>query len=924
MCATAADRKLRIVSFNLHGLNQGKDAIEEIVLSYEPDIILLQEHWLTPANLSKLDVYSNYFLYGSSAMNESVAAGPLYGRPFGGVAALISKSIQIDCSVLFSCERFLVLKILNCVIVNVYMPAQGSADRYNQYETVLNDILYWRQQYPDSDFLLGGDLNVDLNGSSVFVDIVNDFCITCGLSNCYSAMQSQQYITFVSEALGHSSLLDYFLYSQTSGVVAISVLDIASNFSDHLPVLLEFVTTAVNVLGRDSAVKVPRDHRPIAHVDMLRWDHADVVSYYEWCRVHLAPIFDDVNRLYGNRYNVLERDACAEIERITAVLTLQLLAAAKLFVPKVRQNFFKFWWDADLSALKQASLQSDTDWKAAGKPRSGPIFQCRQQCRAAYRRSLRQKGAAHRDYYSNALHNSLANKEGASFWRCWRSKFGEGRRNFVVEGSNDESIVNEKFKNYFEGLVSSNSHVTAAQLKTEFDEVYQRYSGYSQCFDDVLDSNLVGDAIDKLQRGKAADIDGIQSEHLIYCHPIVTSILLRLFNSILFFSYLPASFRTSYTVPLPKVPGSYSKSMTCTDFRGIAISSLFSKILEHCLLRKFSGFLSTSNRQFGFKKLGGCSNAIFTARSIIDNYIDGGSTANLLALDISKAFDKVNHCALFLKLVKRNVPLVFLRLLVNWLPLCITCVKWGSTFSRPFSLGVGVRQGSVLAPVLFAIYIDDVIQLCVNSDMGEIVVYADDILLIARTVYGLQCLFNIAERYLLAIDLALNCGKSYAMRVGRRHSVLCLNVSTSAGGQIPWVQEMRYLGIFWVSSGRLKCSFTIAKRKFNIAANSIYSKVNFRAGEDVTIYLLKTKCLPILLYGTEACSLAKSELQSLDFVVIRFIMKLFRTNDRSIIDCCLDNFNFSLPSNLIVDRQANLERRIALCDGAVCHMYRHK
>jgi len=79
-------------------------------------------------------------------------------------------------------------------------------------------------------------------------------------------------------------------------------------------------------------------------------------------------------------------------------------------------------------------------------------------------------------------------------------------------------------------------------------------------------------------------------------------------------------------------------------------------MLEYCVLDRFKDYLVTNDNQFGFKKGVRCSFAIQTVRNIVDSYINGGSTANLCATDLSKAFDKVNHSALFLKLIKRCVP----------------------------------------------------------------------------------------------------------------------------------------------------------------------------------------------------------------------------------------------------------------------------
>jgi len=83
------------------------------------------------------------------------------------------------------------------------------------------------------------------------------------------------------------------------------------------------------------------------------------------------------------------------------------------------------------------------------------------------------------------------------------------------------------------------------------------------------------------------------------------------------------------------------------------------------------------------------------------------------------------------------------------------------------------------------------------------------------------------------------------------------------------------------------------------AANAIFGKVGRIASEEILIQLLKMKCLPILLYSLEVCNLSKRNLQSLDFTVNRFFMKLFNTNNMHIINVCQLNFAFELPSVIL-------------------------
>jgi len=87
------------------------------------------------------------------------------------------------------------------------------------------------------------------------------------------------------------------------------------------------------------------------------------------------------------------------------------------------------------------------------------------------------------------------------------------------------------------------------------------------------------------------------------------------------------------------------------------------------------------------------------------------------------------------------------------------------------------------------------------------------------------------------------------------------------------------------------------------------------ASEEVTLHLLKTKRIPVLLYGLEALPLNKSQMSSIDFVINRFFMKLFNTNNIEIVKCCQQEFCFSLPSITLAHRTENFLGKIRLCEN---------
>ena len=172
--------------------------------------------------------------------------------------------------------------------------------------------------------------------------------------------------------------------------------------------------------------------------------------------------------------------------------------------------------------------------------------------------------------------------------------------------------------------------------------------------------------------------DGIMSEHLLYSHPIISVLLSRLFRAMLAHGYVPCAFGNGIVIPLLKDANLDKTNMD--NYRAITLSPVISKLFELYLMDILHDFLYTSELQFGFKANHGCRDAFSVLYNTVEYYASNGSTVNIVCLDLSKAFDKVNLYGLAIKLMNRNVPKSFVSVIIDWYNKICVKVRWNETY----------------------------------------------------------------------------------------------------------------------------------------------------------------------------------------------------------------------------------------------------
>ena len=219
---------------------------------------------------------------------------------------------------------------------------------------------------------------------------------------------------------------------------------------------------------------------------------------------------------------------------------------------------------------------------------------------------------------------------------------------------------------------------------------------------------------------------------------------------------------------IPLIKDGRMSKQNSDNYRSLTIGTGLSKLLETIILKQQDDALKTSDLQFGFKAKSSTTMCTFMVLETIEHYRRSGSDVHVMLLDASKAFDRVNYIKLFEKLLNKGMCPLTVRLLLNMYTKQKLQVKWNNHLTQKFDVTNGVRQGGVLSPLLFSVYVDDLLEKLKNNGIGchighhfvGALGYADDIILLCPSVTGLNKMISICVEYADEHNILFNGKKS--------------------------------------------------------------------------------------------------------------------------------------------------------------------
>jgi ribonucleases P/MRP protein subunit RPP40 len=363
-----------------------------------------------------------------------------------------------------------------------------------------------------------------------------------------------------------------------------------------------------------------------------------------------------------------------------------------------------------------------------------------------------------------------------------------------------------------------------------------------------ITEDVIEDQLSKLKLDKSAGPDGIHPKVLYELRKVLKKPLRKLFVKSMESGEVPLAWREANVVPLFKK----GSKTDVGNYRPVSITSLVGRLFEQIIKDYLVKFLEENelirNSQYGFRKGKSCASNLIVFWNYITEQLDKGYSMDVILLDLAKAFDKVSHKKLIHKLKCKGIGGSLILWIENWLKDRRQRVVLRGEFSEWESVLSGVPQGSVLGPLLFLVYIDDLEE----GLEGFLTKFADDSKLghVADSEVdckGMQRDLDKVYQWGVKWQMELNLDKCVVMHLGHKNKK---HVYTVNGTVLKSVEEERDLGVIIDNNLRFKKQCAKSANKANQVLGMIKRKVRSRS-RNVILKLYKGLVRPLMEYSIQ-------------------------------------------------------------------------
>ncbi|KAI8129221.1 RNA-directed DNA polymerase from mobile element jockey [Lucilia cuprina] len=322
--------------------------------------------------------------------------------------------------------------------------------------------------------------------------------------------------------------------------------------------------------------------------------------------------------------------------------------------------------------------------------------------------------------------------DGADSKKVWKilNNAGYGNRNLSINSEIDVNALNRSF------VVNNNNNTNAF----DFESLSGLTDGFS--FKHIYSDELLY-ALSKV-KSNSIGTDGFPIRFIKLVFPCIIQPVLHLFNMVITTSTYPNQWKLSRVVPVPK-------SNSNSDFRPISILPALSKVMEHVLKAQLLNYIYQNNLisdvQYAYKTGHNTTGMLLGITETIRDYLNRDMNCVMVSLDLSKAFDRLDHSVLICKLREKfKLSVMACKLFNSYLQGRSQYVGVQDIYSDIVDITCGVPQGSIIGPILFLLYMNDCID-CFDLDLVRPFIFADDI----------QLLFGCTREFPDVLEAVIKC-----------------------------------------------------------------------------------------------------------------------------------------------------------------------